>query len=62
MNCPMTALECRAEPWANHGRDQHGQRRAPDEIPAQQGQEPARGGTAHCLGKALLERTDNEKI
>ena len=58
MNCPMTALECRAEPWANHGRDQHGQRRALPENPAPQGQEPARGGTAHCLGKALLERKE----
>ena len=46
MNCPMTAHECRAEPWANHGRDQNGQRRALTETPAPQGQEPARGGTA----------------
>lgn len=59
-NCysPQGPQSCRAEPWANLGRDQHGQRRAMTEIPAPQGREPARGGSAHCLGKAPLERKE----
>ena len=50
-----------SQPWANHGRDQHGQRRALPETPAPQGREPARGGSAHCLGKAPLERKEHDR-
>ena len=50
-----------AEPWANHGRDQHVQRPALPELPAQQGWPTPRGGSAHCLGKAPLERTDYDQ-
>lgn len=48
-------MECRAEPWAKHGRGPDGPTSATDESPAPQGREPARGGSAHCLGKAPSE-------
>lgn len=56
-NCyaPQGPQECRAEPWANHGRDQRGQRFALPETPASAGWPSPRGGAAHCLGKAPLE-------